>query len=148
MLVFAKLETPGLQVSAVRNQWVDGLMNLSFAKRLWGLFQALINHGLSGIQAQLGCSVDFVMSAIEEIISTTLCKLETMAILMVAGNVVQYPHSIFDSVRTLTANIALEMAYATGDHRAALFVSGFALMAMALVLSGAAELFNRERHHV
>ena len=88
------------------------------------------------------------MSAIEETISTTLCKLETMAILMVAGNVVQYPHSIFDSVRTLTANIALEMTYATGDHRAALFVSGFALMAMALVLSGAAELFNRERHHV
>ena len=69
MLVFAKLETPGLQVSAVRKQMVDGLLNLSFAKRLWGLFQALINHGLSGIQAQLGCSVDVVMSAIEETIN-------------------------------------------------------------------------------
>jgi phosphate transport system permease protein len=71
-----------------------------------------------------------------------------MAILMVAGNVAQYPHSVFDSVRTLTANIALEMAYATGDHRAALFVSGLALMAMALVLVGMAELFNRKRHYV
>ena len=69
MLVFAKLETPGLQVSAVRSQMVEGLMNLSFAKRLWGLFQALINHGLSGIQAHLSCSVDFVMSAIEETIN-------------------------------------------------------------------------------
>jgi len=73
---------------------------------------------------------------------------ETMAVLMVAGNVVQQPHSIFDSVRTLTANIALEMAYATGDHRAALFVSGLALMIMVLILVGTAELVGRERHHV
>ena len=51
---------------------------------------------------------------------------ETMAVLMVAGNVVQVPTSLFDPVRVLTANIALEMAYATGDHRAALFVSGLA----------------------
>jgi hypothetical protein len=50
-LVFAKLETPGLQVSAVRNQLVESLVNLSFAKRLWALFKKLINHGLSGIQA-------------------------------------------------------------------------------------------------
>jgi len=69
ILVFAELETPGLQVSAVGNQLVEGLVNLIFAKRLWGLFQALINHGLSGIQAQPGCSVDFVMSAIEETIN-------------------------------------------------------------------------------
>ncbi|MGR9013784.1 MAG: phosphate ABC transporter permease subunit PstC, partial [Gammaproteobacteria bacterium] len=72
---------------------------------------------------------------------------ETMAVLMVAGNVVQQPDSLFDSVRTLTANIALEMAYATGDHRAALFVSGLALMATVLVLVGTAELLSGERHH-
>jgi phosphate transport system permease protein len=71
-----------------------------------------------------------------------------MAVLMVAGNVVQQPHSIFDSVRTLTANIALEMAYATGDHRSALFVSGLALMIMVLILVGTAELVSRERQHV
>jgi len=53
---------------------------------------------------------------------------ETMAILMVAGNVVQFPRGIFDPVRTLTANIALEMAYAMGDHRSALFVSGLVLL--------------------
>lgn len=73
---------------------------------------------------------------------------ETMAVLMVAGNVVQQPHSVFDSVRTLTANIALEMAYATGEHRAALFVSGLTLMILVLLLAGAAEIFNRERRHV
>lgn len=72
---------------------------------------------------------------------------ETMAVLMVAGNVVQQPHSLFDSVRTLTANVALEMAYATGDHRSALFVSGLALMLMVMVLAGFADLFSREHHH-
>lgn len=63
---------------------------------------------------------------------------ETMAVLMVAGNVVQIPTTIFDPVRTLTANIALEMAYATGDHRAALFASGLALTLLVLALAVAA----------
>ncbi len=57
---------------------------------------------------------------------------ETVVLLMVTGNVVQLPASLFDPVRALTANIALEMAYAMGDHRAALFVSG--LMVAILVL--------------
>ena len=73
---------------------------------------------------------------------------ETMAVLMVAGNVVQHPHSLFDSVRTLTANIALEMSYAMGDHRAALFVSGLALMLMVLLLVSMAEVFKRKPAYV
>lgn len=63
---------------------------------------------------------------------------ETMAVLMVAGNVVQTPDSLFAPVRTLAANIALEMAYAQGDHRSALFVSGLVLLAMIAALIGAA----------
>lgn len=70
---------------------------------------------------------------------------ETMAILMVCGNVVQTPSSLFDPVRTLTANIALEMAYALGDHRAALFVSGLVLMAMIVALIVSAEWISRGR---
>ena len=70
---------------------------------------------------------------------------ETMAVLMVCGNVVQVPKSIFAPVRTLTANIALEMAYATGNHRAALFVSGLVLMGAIVVLVLAVEIINRER---
>jgi len=73
---------------------------------------------------------------------------ETMAVLMVAGNVVQLPSSLFDSVRTLTANIALEMAYAMGDHRAALFVSGLVLMIMVFGLVSLAEVFRRKSAHV
>jgi phosphate transport system permease protein len=52
---------------------------------------------------------------------------ETMAVLMVCGNVVKVPLSLFDPMRTLTANIALEMAYASNHHRSVLFVSGLAL---------------------
>jgi len=71
---------------------------------------------------------------------------ETMAVLMVAGNVVQYPESIFDPVRTLAANIVLEMAYAMDDHRAVLFVSGLLLMVLVMALSALAGLLERRRH--
>jgi len=68
-------------------------------------------------------------------------------VLMVCGNVVHYPDSLFAPVRTLTANIALEMAYAMGDHRAALFVSGLALMLLILAMVGAAGLLSRGRRY-
>jgi len=70
---------------------------------------------------------------------------ETMAVLMVCGNVVQIPKSLFEPVRTLTANIALEMAYALGDHRSALFVSGLLLMLIIVCLILAAEWISRGR---
>ncbi|WP_085316122.1 phosphate ABC transporter permease subunit PstC [Derxia lacustris] len=62
---------------------------------------------------------------------------ETMAVLMVAGNVVRTPTGLFDPVRVLTANIALEMPYAAGSHRAALFASGLALLLLVLALTWA-----------
>ncbi|MEM9555275.1 MAG: phosphate ABC transporter permease subunit PstC [Acidobacteriota bacterium] len=73
---------------------------------------------------------------------------ETMAVLMVCGNVVQVPGTVFDPVRTLTANIALEMAYALDLHRAALFVSGLvlALLVTVLVLAAQATTAGSEAH--
>lgn len=71
---------------------------------------------------------------------------ETMALLMVCGNVVQMPASPFTPVRTLTANIALEMAYATGLHQRALYASGWLLMLMVLLLMLAARLLDRGGH--
>jgi len=72
---------------------------------------------------------------------------ETMAVLMVAGNVVRVPGSVFDPVRTLTANIALELGYALDHHRSALFVSGLMLMAIIVVLVGIAEwIKGRDAH--
>lgn len=70
---------------------------------------------------------------------------ETMAVLMVAGNIVQTPKSFFDPVRTLTANIALEMAYALDNHRAALFVSGLVLLVIIILLVLIAESFGQEK---
>jgi len=59
---------------------------------------------------------------------------ETMAVLMVCGNIVQYPHNPFEPARTLTANIALEMGYASGSHADALFVSAFILLLSSMVI--------------
>lgn len=70
---------------------------------------------------------------------------ETMAVLMVTGNVPQHAGRLFDPIRTLTANIALEMAYAMNDHRAALFVSGLALMLLIMVLSSIAGWLGKHR---
>jgi len=64
------------------------------------------------------------------ILSTGRAIGETMAVLMVCGNIVKIPSSVFEPVRTLTANIALEMAYAMGTHRSALFLSGLILLIM------------------
>jgi len=64
---------------------------------------------------------------------------ETMAVLMVCGNLVQVPSSLFDPVRALTANIALEMGYATAQHRSALFVSGLVLIVVIALLMALVE---------
>lgn len=59
---------------------------------------------------------------------------ETMAVLMVAGNVIAPPISLFTPIRTLTANIALELGYAMDLHRSALFAGGLVLMVLVAVL--------------
>ncbi|MCE2746025.1 MAG: phosphate ABC transporter permease subunit PstC [Burkholderiales bacterium] len=68
------------------------------------------------------------------VLAVTRALGETMAVLMVTGNVVEMPFSVFDPVRTLTANIAIEMAYATGEHRAALFFSGLVLTVLIMLM--------------
>jgi phosphate ABC transporter permease protein PstC len=70
---------------------------------------------------------------------------ETMAVIMVAGNAVKIPHSALDSVRSLTANIALEMSYATGLHREALFATGVVLFVVIIILNSVAILAIRKR---
>lgn len=64
---------------------------------------------------------------------------ETMAVLLVSGNVVQMPTSVFTSIRTLTANIALELGYALELHRSLLFVTGLALLVLVTLLMLSAE---------
>ncbi len=59
---------------------------------------------------------------------------ETMAVLMVCGNIIQYPDSLFAPIRTLTTNIALEMSYATDFHRTSLFFCGLLLIGFIFIL--------------
>jgi phosphate ABC transporter permease protein PstC len=70
---------------------------------------------------------------------------ETMAIIMVAGNSLKIPTSILDPVRTLTANIALELGYASGRHREALFATGIVLFIIIMILNLAAGAIARRR---
>ncbi len=70
---------------------------------------------------------------------------ETMAVLMATGHAVHIPHSIFDSVRTLTANIAAELgeAPAGSDHYRVLFLIGVLLFLMTFVVNLTADLIVR-----
>jgi phosphate ABC transporter permease protein PstC len=70
---------------------------------------------------------------------------ETMAVIMVAGNTIDIPHSVLDPVRTLTSNIALEMAYSSGDHRKALFATGVVLFVIIMILNTVALTVSRRR---
>ncbi len=69
---------------------------------------------------------------------------EATAVALVAGNTVQMPGSVFDSVRTLTANTILEMGYASGLHREALMATGLVLFAFILVVNIGLTLLNRQ----
>jgi phosphate transport system permease protein len=65
---------------------------------------------------------------------------ETMAVIMIAGNAIGVPRSPLDPVRTLTSNIALEMGYAAGEHREALFATGVILFIIIMILNTAANM--------
>lgn len=64
---------------------------------------------------------------------------ETMAVIMVLGNAVAMPSSVLDPVRTLTTNIGIEMGYAAGDHRQALFATGIVLFIIIMILNSIAQ---------
>ena len=58
-----------------------------------------------------------------------------MAVIMVAGNKARLPDSILKGVRTLTANIVIEMGYATDLHREALIATGVVLFVFILLIN-------------
>ncbi|MCL1996410.1 MAG: phosphate ABC transporter permease subunit PstC [Defluviitaleaceae bacterium] len=79
---------------------------------------------------------------------------ETMAVIMVAGNVSRMPNTIGDffststfltPVRTLTAGIAMEMSYATGLHRDTLFGIGVVLFTIIVSLNLTLAIINRNQ---
>lgn len=120
-------------IAAVPRSYLDAAAALGFGKTstLWRIVLPCARRGLfTGMLLALGRALG-----------------ETMAVLMVCGNVIQVPDSLFAPVRTLSANIALEMAYALGNHRGALFLSGLVLMVVVALLVVAARTFGDRGTH-
>lgn len=70
---------------------------------------------------------------------------ETMAVLMVLGNAPLMPKALNQPAAAMPSQIALDMAYATGDHRTALFALGAVLLVFAAVLIFAARRVGRQK---
>lgn len=70
---------------------------------------------------------------------------ETMAVIMMIGNALQIPVSPLDSATTLTSNIGLELAYASGQHREALFATGVVLFVVIMALNLLARMVSQQR---
>lgn len=69
---------------------------------------------------------------------------ETMAVIMVAGNQARIPKSMFAGVRTMTANIVLEMGYATDLHREALIATAVVLFGFILIINLCFSVISRK----
>jgi phosphate ABC transporter permease protein PstC len=111
-------------IGAVPNSYREGALALG-ATRWQSVHMVTIKAARSGIIASIILAMGRALG-------------ETMAVIMVAGNTVKIPHAVTDPVRTLTANIALEMANATGMAREALFATGVVLFVVIMILNGVA----------
>lgn len=60
---------------------------------------------------------------------------ETMAVIMVAGNQARMPNGLLSGVRTMTANIVIEMGYAADLHREALIATGVVLFVFIMLIN-------------
>ncbi|MDD4188475.1 MAG: phosphate ABC transporter permease subunit PstC [Eubacteriales bacterium] len=70
---------------------------------------------------------------------------ETMAVIMVAGNQPRIPAGILKGLRTLTANIVIEMGYAAGLHREALIATAVVLFVFILIINILFSILKRRR---
>lgn len=68
---------------------------------------------------------------------------ETMAVIMVAGNQARMPAGILKGLRTLTANIVIEMGYSADLHREALIATAVVLFIFILIINGLFSLLKR-----
>lgn len=70
---------------------------------------------------------------------------ETMAVIMVAGNQARMPDGILKGIRTLTANIVIEMGYAADMHKDALIATGVVLFVFILIINLSLSLLKRRK---
>ena len=118
-------------IRAVPKSYKEGSLALG-ASHIETTFKVVVPAAKSGILAAVILGVGRAVG-------------ETMAIILVAGNSANIPTSIFDGVRPLTSNIALEMGYAYGTHQEMLFATGVVLFIFILILNLViAKLSNKE----
>lgn len=108
-------------LDAVPKSYYEGALALG-ATHERAVFRILVPAAFSGIMAAIVLGVGRAIG-------------ETMAVVMVAGNQPVIPGSIFDGVRTMTANIVLEMGYAADLHRGALIATGVVLFVFVMLIS-------------
>ena len=70
---------------------------------------------------------------------------ETMAVIMVAGNQPRLTGNMLKGIRTMTANIVMEMGYATGLHREALIATGVVLFVFILIINLTFSVLKRRK---
>lgn len=112
-------------LDAVPKKYYEGALALG-ADHERSVFRVIVPAAVSGIMAGIVLGVGRAIG-------------ETMAVIMVAGNQPIVPESIFEGVRTMTANIVLEMGYAADLHRGALVATGVVLFVFILLIT---MLFN------
>lgn len=104
------------------------------ASHIYSIFKVLIPAAKSGILTAIALGIARAIG-------------ETMAIIMVMGNAPAMPGSLLEPARTLTANIAMEMSYATGIHANALYATGIVLLVFIIVLNAGILYINKKRAH-
>ncbi len=118
---------------AVPGQYYEGALALGATKER-SIFRVVFPAAKSGVVAAIVLGIGRAIG-------------ETMAVIMVAGNQARIPQGIFRGVRTLTANIVIEMGYATGLHREALIATGVVLFIFILILNSAVAVLKRRNEH-
>lgn len=116
-------------IRAVENSYYEGALALG-ATHERSVFTVIVPAAKSGIMAAVVLGVGRAIG-------------ETMAVMMVAGNQARVPSSIFKGVRTLTANIVMEMGYATDLHREALIATGVVLFVFILIINVSFSILKR-----
>jgi phosphate transport system permease protein len=106
---------------AVPEQYYEGALALG-ATHEQSVFRVVLPAAKSGVFAAVVLGIGRAIG-------------ETMAVIMVAGNQARIPHNILQGVRTMTANIVLEMGYAADLHRQALIATGVILFLFILIIN-------------
>lgn len=108
-------------IRAVPDHYYEGALALG-ATHERSVFRTVLPAAKSGILAAVVLGIGRAIG-------------ETMAVIMVAGSQPRIPDSIFKGVRTMTANIVIEMGYATDLHREALIATGVVLFVFILIIN-------------